>query len=458
MHLERAQFPDDFVWGTATAAYQIEGAVREDGRGPSIWDTFSHTPGKTHGGDTGDTACDHYHLYREDVALMQGLGVNAYRFSVAWPRVFPDGRTLNPRGLEFYKRLADALLEAGITPWATLYHWDLPQALQNQGGWASRSVVDAFVRYADAVTRHLGSRVRHWITLNEPWVFSFLGHATGQHAPGVRNVPRAVQVTHHALLAHGRAVPVIRANVPGAQVGITNNYMPVEPFSATPADQAAARRLDGVFNRWFTDPLFGRGYPEDTLRLFRLGFPGFLQGPLFPPRVLPGDLEAIAAPLDFLGVNFYTRFVARARRGGQPLGTEQVRPEGEYTAMGWEVVPHALRDLLLRLHRDYAPKALLITENGAAYPDVLEQDAVHDPARTRYFQLHLAACLEAINAGVPLKGYFAWSLLDNFEWAEGYSKRFGLYYTDYPTQRRVLKDSGRWWREFLREGDRVGGR
>ncbi|HEU4741883.1 MAG TPA: GH1 family beta-glucosidase [Meiothermus sp.] len=450
MGLERNDFPRGFIWGTATASYQIEGAVHEDGRGQSIWDTFSHTPGKTHQNHSGDMACDHYHRYAEDVRLMAELGMNAYRFSLAWPRILPQGRgQVNEKGLGFYDRLVDELLKKGITPWVTLYHWDLPQTLQEAGGWPNRATIEAYLEYASVATRHLGDRVKHWITFNEPWVFCYLGYGNGLHAPGVKEVRKAVQATHHVLLAHGRAVPLIRANVPGAKVGLTNNYQPTYPASQNPQDIAAARRVDGFFNRWFTDPIYGRGYPEDILAEFRLNFPRFLQGPLFPPRIQAGDMESIAAPIDFLGVNFYSRFVARHKRGAQPLNVEQVKPEGDYTHMGWEVYPQSLTDLLVRLAQDYPVKELHITENGAAYPDVLENEEIHDPGRTRYYQLHLEACLQAIRQGAPLKGYFAWSLMDNFEWAEGYDKRFGLYYTDYATQRRILKDSGKWWKGFL---------
>jgi len=439
--MKRSDFPANFIWGTATSAYQIEGAVSEDGRGPSIWDTFSHTPGKTKGGDHGDVACDHYHRYPEDIALMKELGVNAYRFSVAWPRILPEGRgRVNPRGLDFYNRLVDALLEQGITPWATLYHWDLPQPLEDQGGWPSRETAYAFAEYADLVTRHLGDRVKHWITLNEPWCSAYLGYHAGIHAPGQQNFKHSIWASHHLLLAHGLAVPVIRRNVTGARVGITLNLSPGYPASPDPADVAAARRFDGFQNRWYLDPLYGLGYPADMLALYGEA-----------PSVQGDDLITIAAPTDFLGINYYSRAVVR-NSDLEPYRFQYVRVGEEHTDMDWEVYPEGLYDLLIRLGREYRPKAIYITENGAAYPDAVADDGgIHDLERVRYFQRHLALCLEALQHGAPLKGYFAWSLLDNFEWAEGYAKRFGLVYVDFPSQRRRIKASGYWFRDFLRE-------
>jgi beta-glucosidase len=432
-------FPDGFLWGAATAAYQIEGAWNEDGRGESIWDRFAHTPGKIFQNQNGDIACDHYHRWRDDIALMREIGLNAYRFSISWPRILPEGTgAVNQAGLDFYDRLVDGLLDAGVRPFVTLYHWDLPQALQDRGGWASRDTAAAFVRYAEIVVRRLGDRVKDWITHNEPWCTAFLGHWLGQHAPGLHHGP-VLQVAHHVLLSHGLAVPAIRAAGPGARVGIAPNFSPAYPASDSPADQAAARRHDGFFNRWFLDPLFGRGYPEDMLALY---------GPM-APQPQPGDLDTIAAPIDFLGVNFYNRAVVRDAPDNPPLHVAAIEPPGEYTAMGWEVYPDALRVLLLRLQRDYAPPRMYITENGAAYEDTLEGDAVHDPQRIAYLAGHLAACQAAIADGARVEGYFVWSLMDNFEWAYGYSKRFGLAYTDYPTQRRIPKDSARFYRTVI---------
>ena len=427
-------FPPGFVWGVATSAYQIEGSITADGRGPSIWDTFSATPGAVKDASTGAVACDHYRRFPEDVALMRTLGVDAYRFSVAWPRIVPTGRgRVEPRGLDFYDRLVDALLAAGITPYVTLFHWDLPQALQDVGGWPARATAEAFVPYVDAVTRRLGDRVTNWITHNEPWCASMLGYFIGEHAPGHRDGAAALAAAHHLLLSHGLAVPVIRANSPRAQVGITLNLTPAE--AATPAYADAARRFDGWFNRWFLDPVFGRGYPADVVADRRAD--GHLPaGPI--PWLRPGDLEIIAAPLDFLGVNYYTR----ERFGG---GDEKPR-----TDIGWEVDPEGLEQLLARIHETWRPGRILITENGAAYHDAPDASGrIHDRRRVDYLAGHLAAVARAIDLGVPVRGYFAWSLLDNFEWAWGYGQRFGLVWVDYATQARVLKDSAHFYREVI---------
>jgi beta-glucosidase len=445
MSPQQAGFPPDFLWGAATASYQIEGAVREDGRGISIWDTFSHTPGKTKNGDTGDVADDHYHRWQEDIALMRDLGLDAYRFSVAWPRIIPAGRgAVNQAGLDFYDRLVDGLLAAGIQPFVTLYHWDLPQALQDAGGWANRDTAPAFADYAEVVARRLGDRVRAWITLNEPWVVAFVGNLQGRHAPGFQDLPTALRVTHHLLLAHGLAVPRLRAATPGTPVGITLNLTPVEAASDAPEDRAAAARQDTYSNRLFLDPIRRGVYPAAAQ--------GFLGGTTLP--VQEGDLAIIAAPLDFLGVNYYARTVVRHAPGSGMLELEAVQPPGEYTTMGWEVYPAGLRALLDRVHRDYAFPAYYITENGVAFVDVVETDgAVHDERRTAFLQGHFRAAAQAIQDGVPLRGYFIWSLLDNFEWGHGYSQRFGIVYVDYDTQRRIVKDSGRWYRQFLAARD-----
>lgn len=442
--MAKLSFPPGFLWGAATASYQIEGAWNEDGRGESIWDRFSHTPGKIKDGTTGDVACDHYHRWRDDIALMKELGLQAYRFSIAWPRVYPLGRGLraNDVGLGFYDRLVDGMLARGLEPWATLYHWDLPQALQDrQGGWLSRETVSAFLDYTDAVTRRLGDRVKHWITHNEPWCTAFLGHHEGVHAPGVRNFGGALQVCHHLLLSHGVAVPMIRANVPGAQVGITLSLHPIEAASGSAADAAAALRHDGLRNRWFLDPLYGRGYPADVLE--RLG-------PL-APRMEPGDLAAMAAPTDFLGVNYYFPECVADAPGEGAMATRVVEQPGvERTAFGWPVSPQGMVDLLTRVQRDWQPPRVFLTENGSTYDDVVGPEGlVHDAQRRSYLARHLDAARQALAAGVPLEGYFAWSLLDNFEWAEGYTRRFGLTYVDYQTQQRTLKASGQWYRGFL---------
>jgi beta-glucosidase len=435
-------FPSNFVWGAATAAYQIEGAADEDGRGTSIWDTFSHTPGNVLNGDTGDVACDHYHRWRDDIALLRDLGVGAYRFSIAWPRIAPTGsRAPNAAGLDWYERLVDALLESGIEPWATLYHWDLPQPLEDAGGWPERATADAFAHYAEIVGRRLGDRVHTWITLNEPWCSAFLGYHIGVHAPG-RSDPRlGLAAAHTLLLAHGRAVEILRSTSPGARVGIVLNPSHVEPATDDEGDVAAARRVDGYHNRWFLDPLYGRGYPADMLEHFAAHFA--------PPPA--EDLLTIAAPTDFLGVNYYSPNRVRADPTDAFLGAQSVRrPDEAVTEMDWVVRPSGLTQLLLRLNRDYPIRSVAVTENGAAYADPPAVDGrLHDPERTQYLAGHVAAVGEALSDGVPVTAYFVWSLLDNFEWAQGFSKRFGVVYVDYATQRRILKDSGRWYRSLI---------
>lgn len=437
----RTDFPADFLWGTATASYQIEGAVLEDGRGASIWDTFSHTPGRVKGGDTGDIACDHYHRWESDLDLMKRVGVNAYRLSIAWPRVIPNGRgNVNTKGLAFYDRLIDGLLERQIEPWVTLYHWDLPQALQDRGGWGSRDTAHALADYTQAVTAALGDRVRNWITINEPWCVAYLGYGVGIHAPGMKDVALSLRAAHHALLAHGLAVPIVRENARDAKVGITLNLTPGYPVTDSEEDATATHTFDGFFNRWYLDPVHGRGYPSDMLEAY---------GPI-APQVAPGDLATIGVPTDFLGVNYYTRSHIR-HDPTQALNVSQIEPAGlERTFMGWEVYPDGLRDLLLRLKNDYGDQVIYVTENGAAFQDTIAPDgSIQDLSRQDYLERHLEACRQAINHGAKLKGYFAWSLMDNFEWAEGYEKRFGLTYVNFETQERRLKQSGEWFRNFL---------
>jgi beta-glucosidase len=432
--------PRDFVWGAATASYQIEGAAQEDGRGESVWDRFCATPGKVRNGDDGSVACDFYHRYREDIALMRELGLDAFRFSVAWPRILPEGRgRVNEAGLDFYDRLVDELLGSGITPFVTLFHWDTPQPIEDAGGWPSRGTVDAFCEYVEVVAARLGDRVRHWITHNEPWVVSWVGHAWGHHAPGGTSDPDALATAHHLLLSHGRAVDILRRHSPGSEVGITLNLDHPYPATDDEADAAAARWVDGLHNRWFLDPIFHARYPADLAEEWES----------MMPKVHDGDLETIAAPIDFLGVNNYTSpLVAADDNGGR---SQIVRRQGvELTDMGWEVVPDGLHDLLVRVHRDYGPGAIYITENGSAFPDVRGHDGcVADPEREGYLESYIDAAARAAGEGVPLRGYFAWSLLDNFEWAWGYWKRFGLIYVDYPTLERVPKGSFYWYRDLI---------
>ncbi len=442
-------FPDNFIWGAATSSYQIEGAWDEDGKGESIWDRFSHTPGNIEDGSDGDVACDHYHRWPADIALMQSLNLQAYRFSIAWPRILPQGRgTVNQAGLDFYSRLVDGLLEAGITPFVTLYHWDLPQTLQDAGGWPVRSTAEAFVEYADIVSQHLGDRVTDWITHNEPWVISFLGHQIGEHAPGWQDWPAALKTSHHLLLSHGWAVPLIRRNSPGASVGITLNFTPAYPASRSFADLQATRHADGYSHRWFLDPLYGRRYPADMVADYtRLGYlPD--EGMTF---VEAGDLDTIAVPTDFLGINYYTREVVRDEQAADNLPqTTVAAPREEWTEMDWEVYPEGLYDLLNRLHFEYRPPRLYITENGASYSDGPDADGhIRDQRRLDYLRTHLTAAHRAIQNGVPLAGYFAWSLMDNFEWAKGYKQRFGLVWVDYETLERTPKGSAVWYRDVI---------
>ncbi|MZF54330.1 beta-glucosidase [Streptomyces sp. SID5594] len=436
-------FPADFTWGVATAAYQIEGAVTEDGRSPSIWDTFSHTPGKVDNGDTGDTACDHYHRVPEDIGLIKQVGADAYRFSIAWPRVVPGGDgPVNKAGLDFYDRLVDGLLEAGVTPFATLYHWDLPQVLQDRGGWTVRETSEHFAAYASHVVERIGDRVKDWATLNEPLCSAWIGHLEGRMAPGLTDLTAAVRASYHLHLGHGLAVQAIRAASSDARVGIVNNLSPIVPASTSEADLAAARRADGHINRWWLDPVLGRGYPQDMVETYGVELP-----------VRPGDLETIAAPPDWLGLNYYFRQIVTADPSGPAPGFTQVPvADARHTYMDWEVYADGLEQLLLRLTEEYGVQRIYVTENGSAYQDTVAADgSVHDPERVAYLEEHLAACARAVAKGAPLAGYFAWSLLDNFEWAYGYDKRFGLVHVDYATQRRTVKSSGRRYAELIRE-------
>jgi beta-glucosidase len=436
------RFPDQFTWGAATASYQIEGAWQSAGKGESIWDRFSHTPGKVHNGDTGDVACDHFNRWREDLDLMRDLGLPAYRFSISWPRILPGG-TGKPleSGLDFYGRLVDALLEAGIEPYLTLYHWDLPQALEDRGGWPERATAQRFVDFASVVARRLGNRVRRWATFNEPWVITVLGYEWGMHAPGRSDAHAAALAAHHVLLAHGLAVPEIRRDAPGSKVGIVLNLSPQVPASPSAADIEAAEEADAWYNRRFLDPLAGRGYPAGVRPSAQLR----------SEDLKAGDLDQIATPIDWLGVNFYSRSIIRSQTiPEQANARPTVVASPEVTEMGWEVSPEALYDLLARLGREYAFPELVITENGAAYADEPAADgSVPDPKRISYIERHLEAAHRAIAAGVPLRGYFAWSLMDNFEWSLGYSKRFGLVHVDYSTLKRTPKTSAIWYRDVI---------
>jgi beta-glucosidase len=453
------RIPEDFLLGAATAAYQIEGAAREDGRGPSIWDTFSHTPGRTWNGDTGDVAADHYHRLDADLDLMRDLGLEAYRFSISWPRVQPGARgELNAKGVAFYARLVDGLLARGIRPVATLYHWDLPQELEDAGGWPARDTAERFAEYAARIVEVLGDRVAMWTTLNEPWCSAFLGYGSGVHAPGRRNGAAALAAMHHLNLAHGLAVPEIRRAARNApEVSATLNFHVPRPGSDDAEE--AMRRVDALANRAFTEPILRGSYPDDLL----LDTAGVTDWAF----VRDGDLAKISAPIDVLGVNYYstvtvTEWDGRSPRvgndghgaaAGSPWpGSEHVEflpQRGPFTDMGWNVAPDALEELLLRLARDYPETPLLVTENGAAFPDEVVDGRVHDSARQDFIERHLAATIRAREAGADVRGYMVWSLMDNFEWGYGYSKRFGIVHVDYDSQVRTVKDSGRRYADLI---------
>jgi beta-glucosidase len=447
-------FPAGFWWGAATAAYQIEGATEEDGRTPCIWDTFAATPGKTVNGDNGAGACDHYHRYRDDVALMAGLGLSAYRFSIAWPRIRPHGADKpSPAGLSFYDRLVDELLAAQIHPVATLYHWDLPQELEDNGGWVNRDTAFRFADYAAEVARLLGDRIQMWNTLNEPWCSAFLGYGSGAHAPGRTDHRDALTAAHHLLLAHGLGTQAIRAANPQAPISLAINAGVVRAITGDPADVDAARRIDGLLNRVFLDPIFFARYPadvlEDTKELTDWAF------------VQPGDLEVIRQPIDALGLNYYQPDLVGAAgprpgfsRTAYPGGdrVQWHRAPGPRTEMDWPIDPSGLEEILLRIKRDYGDVPLYITENGAAFTDRVVDGRVEDQERVGYLHAHLAAAHRALEKGANLRGYFVWSLLDNFEWAYGYGKRFGIVHVDYSTQQRILKQSAHWYRGVIAAG------
>lgn len=429
------KFPPNFVWGVATSAFQIEGGTPTDGRGASIWDTFCERPGAISDRSNGLVACDHYNRLEDDLDLLVQLGIPAYRFSIAWPRVQPDGRgEWNQQGLEFYDRLISGLEQRGIAAYLTLYHWDLPQALQDIGGWANRETAILFASYAREIAKRYGNRVTSIATHNEPWVVAMLGHDTGIFAPGIKDRKSAMQVSHHLLLSHGLAVQAMRRLGITADMGIVLNQSPIYPLTANADDIAKTRLEDGMLVRWYMDPLLLGSYPQDVLD--HLGANA--------PSTEPGDMEIIATPIDFIGINYYTRNFASHDNPWQP----EPGPLG-VTDMGWEVYPEGLTDLLLRLNRDYPLPALYITENGAAYPDQPNGLRIEDTKRLTYLQTHIDAVADAITAGVDVRGYFAWSLFDNFEWALGYSKRFGIVYVDFATGHRIPKDSGLWYRDFI---------
>ncbi|HLE75820.1 MAG TPA: GH1 family beta-glucosidase [Candidatus Bathyarchaeia archaeon] len=434
---EKITFPDGFLWGVASSSYQIEGAWNEDGKGESIWDRFSHTPGNIKNGDTGDIACDHYHLYKKDVALMRELGVQAYWFSISWPRVLPKGKgDINRVGLEFYNRLVDELLEAGIEPWICLYHWDLPQALQDEGGWANPNIIQYFANYAELMARELGDRVKRWMIFNEPQCVAWLGHFTGMHAPGIKNLESALKVSHHLLLTQGKTIQTLRKVSQDFQIGTIVDLNVVHPISDDEKDQEAASKLDEFRNRWFIDPLLKGEYP-----------PLAKEAGLEPKRE---DMDLIKQPLDFLGVNYYRRSLAAYDPSDPLMRAKVVQKKTPVTEMGWEIYPNGLYEILTRLRKEYDDPVLYVTENGAAFEDNVKRNGgVQDDDRIAFLRDHMLAAYRAIKEGVKLKGYFIWTITDNFEWAEGYSKRFGLVHTNYETRERAPKKSFYWYKQII---------
>ena len=445
-HLSKADFGSDFRWGVATASYQIEGAVGEDSRFPSVWDTFSHTPGKVKNGDTGDVACDFYHRYRTDLDFIREMGMRVHRFSLAWPRLLPGGTgTVNQKGLDFYHRVIDRILELGLEPWITLYHWDLPQGLEDKGGWTSRDMVGWFGEYASVCAEAFGDRVKHWMVLNEPFVFTTLGYMLGTHAPGRTGLGNYLPAIHHAALAQAEGGRILRSAVGNATIGTTFSASHVQPGGPTVLSQGAAARMDALVNRLFLGAALGLGYPWDTAPFLHL----------MRRYIKPGDLEKLSFDFDFIGLQTYFRMVVRFSPFDFGTWAKEV-PHSErgnpLTAMGWEVWTENIYHLLKQFAAYRGVKKIIITENGAAFTDTVQDGQVHDPQRLKFIQDSLEQVLRAKREGVPVEGYLVWSLLDNFEWAEGYAPRFGLVYVDYPTQTRILKDSGKWFREFLTGG------
>jgi len=444
--MRRDDFGDNFLWGVATSAHQIEGAYNSDGKSLNIWDTFSARRGKVKNRDDGKVACDFYHNYPEDLALVSDLGIPNFRFSTAWTRIIPEGVGVpNPKGLDFYKRIIDSCLEQGLTPWLTLYHWDLPQALQDRGGWSNRDIIGWFSDYTDVCTRAFGDRVKHWIVLNEPMAFIGLGYLAGIHAPGIRSLKKFLAATHYTTLAQAEGGRVIRANVPAADIGTTFSSSWVDPLTEEPRHLQAAEKADAFFNRLFIEPLLGLGYPIDRFPLIKK----------IERYIQPGDMKRAQFDFDFIGLQNYTREVVRHSLFPPAVWTRRVPPkrrsvaEDEVTDMGWEVHPEGIYHLLRQFAAYDGVKRLIVSENGAAFPDIVEAGRVHDGRRTSYIQRYLAQILRAKNEGVPVEGYFVWTLLDNFEWAEGYRPRFGIVYVDFKTQERIVKSSGRWYQQFL---------
>lgn len=441
--MTKISFPQDFIWGSATSSYQIEGATQEDGRGESIWDVFSRTPGKVFNGDTGEGACDSYHRYQEDVALLKQLGAKAYRFSVAWPRIFPQGDgEVNQAGLDYYHRLVDELLANGIEPMCTLYHWDLPQALQERGGWDSRDTIDAFVRYAETMFKSFDGKINKWITFNEPWCVSFLSNELGDHAPGNKDFQLALNVAHHILVAHGKTVKSFRSLGIQGEIGFAPNTEWFEPFSQQEQDVEAAQRRLEYFNNWFFDPVFKGIYPERVLNWYKS------KG--FEPPIQQGDMDTIHQPIDFLGINYYTGGVGRNNPDAGILEFEPVAGGFDTTDFDWNIYPQGFLSVLEWVNREYGSIPIYITENGAYYESEASEDGKHhDPKRIAYLQKHLFQLSRAIESGINVKGYMLWSLMDNFEWAFGYSKPFGIVHVDFATYTRTPKDSYYWYQQMI---------
>jgi beta-glucosidase len=440
------RFPEKFLWGAATSSYQIEGAVKEDGRGESIWDRFSHTPGKILNGDTGDIACDHYHRFKEDIRIMKKLGLKSYRFSIAWPRIFPNGKgAINSKGVDFYKQLVEELLEKGIEPMVTLYHWDLPQVLQDKGGWYNRDTIGYFADYAFYMYRALGDRVKLWITHNEPLSSSYIGHATGEYAPGIADPAVSAQVSHHIMLSHAKAVQAFRqSDCRDGSIGIVLYFVDIHPASDKQEDREIAQMVDGVINRWFIDPVLKGSYPGETLDIFMKEFNA--------PVIKQEDMDFMKAnAVDFIGVNYYTRMVVRKSKGPAFLGYETVIPEhANLTGIGWEIYPEGLYNILMKICRDYGNPLMYITENGAAFSDTqVKGNIVQDNDRIDYVKAHLIEVNRAIKDGANIGGYFLWSLMDNFEWSHGYSQRFGIIHVDFETLKRSWKKSAFWYRDVI---------
>lgn len=444
----RGDFGDDFLWGVATAAYQIEGAWNVDGKGPSIWDTFSHTKGKIKTKETGDVACDFYHTYKSDIDLIKEMNMDVFRFSIAWSRVLPNGTgEVNKKGIEFYHNVIDYCLQVGVQPWITLYHWDLPQALQDKGGWPNRNTYTAFCEYANMVTKEYGSKVKNWMVLNEPLAYTALGHMIGMHAPGKKSVGKFLRAAHHTALSQAEGGRIIRANVPGANVGTTFSCSDIDPLKEKPKHQRAAARVDALLNRFFIEPVLGMGYPTDTLP----GFKGIKK------HFEPGDEEKLKFDFDFIGIQNYTRELVKASIFPPVMWAWQIPADKkpveniEITDMNWEVYPEGIYNVLKKFAAYPGVKKILVTENGAAFTDTLVDGRVHDDKRTKFYQDYLAQVLRAKKDGVNVTGYYCWTLMDNFEWAEGTRPRFGLVYTDFTTQKRIIKDSGLWFKSFLQK-------